>query len=98
MASVIRLTNDARQTFRTSLGGVSARLTVWWQPSDAHWYLAVDGVTASARLVERGLPLLGRRHAYGGQLYVQGPGVPGRYAWEQTHVLVFLTDAELEGA
>jgi len=95
MSSLIRLTDDARQTFRTSLGGQSVRLTVWWQPSDERWYLSVDGIASGTRLVEGGWPLLGLNHGLGGEVYVYGPGEPGRHAWVQTHSLLFVDDVDL---
>lgn len=95
MASIVRLTNDARQTFTTVLGGSSLRLTAWWQPSDDHWYLSVGDITHSVRLVERGLPLAGLDTGLDGQLFVYGDGAPGRQAWGSTHHLIYLTNAEL---
>jgi len=93
--ATIRLSADARQVFTTRLAGRTYRVSAWWQPSDGHWYLSVEGVAEGVRLVEDGMPLAGLSPSVGGQLYVAGSGEPGRYAWGQTHRLVFVEDAEL---
>jgi len=95
MTAIVRLTTNARQTFTTRLAGKTFRLSVWWQPSDEHWYLSVEGAAEGVRLVEAGMPLAGLRPSIGGQLYVVGAGEPGRHAWGQTHQMVFIDDAEL---
>lgn len=95
MSSVVRMTNDARQTFTTRLDGRALRVSAWWQPSDERWYLSVEDVVEGARLVEEGLPLAGLTPGVGGQLYVVGAGEPGRAAWGETHQLVYVPDVEL---
>lgn len=104
MAQLIPLTTDARQTFRTILGDQSVRVTAWWQPLDEHWYVSIvrtDGsrVIDGARLVEGGRPLRGQVPdvPWEGELYVEGIGSPGRRAWAETHRLLYLTPAELNG-
>ena len=96
----IPVTGDARQTFRTRLGGQNVRLTVWWQPLDAHWYLAVaasDGarILGAARLVDDGRPMQGQTLDFDGEVFVDGIGTPERDAWTTGHRLVYATAAEV---
>ncbi len=99
MAQVVPLTDDARQTFRTSLGAQSVRLTLWWQPFDRAWYLSasfLDGtnIINGVRLVEKGRPLDDVLTTFEGAFFIEGIGEPGRNAWTATHNLIYLTAAE----
>ena len=91
----IPLTNDARSTFRTTLGGQNVRLRLWWQPTDAHWYLSLAwldgrGIVSGVRLVAGGNALRGIVSDFVGSITVTGEGGgPGRNAWGQTHRLVY---------
>ena len=94
MPQLIPLTDDARQTFRTLLGGQSVRIRAWWQPSDEHWYLTLawtDGriIVAGVRLVEGGQPLAGHVLEFSGRLDVMGAGPLVRSAWSTSHFLVY---------
>ena len=95
MAQQIQLTNDARLTFRTILGGQNVRVLAWWQPLDASWYLTLswlDGrvIIAGARLVENGRPLDGQVTDFAGSIVVDGTGHPGRNSWATTHRLLYV--------
>ena len=90
----IILSNDARQTFRTSLNGQNVRITAWWQPIDFHWYLTMGwldgrGIIAGIRLVEGGQPLNGVITDFQGTLRVDGMGKLDRLSWETTHKLLY---------
>ena len=94
MHQLIPLTDDARQTFRTLLGGQSVRVRAWWQPSDENWYLTLawtDGriIVAGVRLVDDGQPFAGQMLDFAGSLDVQGTGSLSRNAWSTTHRLVY---------
>ena len=96
----IPLTNDARQTFRTILGGQSVRVTAWWQPFDKYWYVSLAwldgrGISSSMRLVEGGRPLRAIVNDFKGGLLVTGSGVPRRNSFTEKHRLVYLTESEL---
>ena len=100
MPSIVPITNDARQRFRIVLGGQSASMVMWWQPSDEAWYLTFrlgeTYVASSMRLVEGGAPLEGILSSFEGQLLVDGVGDPGREAWTESHNLLYYTPAEWE--
>lgn len=94
MAQRILLTTDARQRFRTRLGGRLARIRAWWQPSDENWYLSIDDVTRGfsaygVRLLENAV-LLRDEPGFDGELWVIGRGPPGRRAWSTTHQLIYV--------
>ena len=97
MAQVVALTNDARQTFRTVLGGQSVRVTAWWQPLDEYWYMSLSRmngapIISAVRLVESGRPLSGQLLEFSGQLIVDGRGDPGREAWTSGHRLIYVNE------
>ena len=100
MPAVIPVTNDARQRFRTVLGGQDASLAVWWQPSDEAWYFTLTlgntDIVSSMRLTEEGEPLSGVVSSFEGQILVYGTGDPARDAWTETHSLLYYTPAEWE--
>lgn len=94
-AQHLPFTGDARQTFRTILGGQSVRVRNWWQPTDQNWYMSLANVdqtpiVTGVRLPEGGLPLAGRIVDFVGQFFVEGRGEPGREAWTTTHRLLYL--------
>ena len=100
MAQVIEVGDSVRETFRTILGGQNVRLTLWWQPFDAHWYLSLAwldrrAIVSGVRLVENATPLLDVQGSFQGQLFVSGVGVPGRRAWTSTHVLFYFAPDEV---
>lgn len=101
MAQLIPLTGDARQEFRTILGGTPVEVVAWWQPSDRHWYISVasasgERIASGLRLVGDGQPLRDILSTLDGGLYVEGAGEPGRDAWSSgTHRLLFLPSSEL---
>lgn len=101
MAQAIPLTHDARQTFRSILGGQSVRLTVWWQPLTGGWYVSLrftDGrpIAAGLRLCAGALPLRGYVTDFAGGLYLDGDGEPDRLAWmDATHRLLWIAPDEL---
>ena len=91
----IPLTGDARSEFRIVLGGQSVRITVWWQPSDGHWYFSlawVDGrpIVSGVRIVRTSNLLIGHVSDFRGRLHVLGEGDPGRDAWGRTHRLLYI--------
>ena len=104
MAEIVPLSDDARQSFLTRLAGVSVRVSAWWQPPEAAWYLSLETANAvpiirGRRLVGSGRPLRDIKTSLGtGELYVSGPGEPGRHAWTRTHRLFWASQAELEQA
>ena len=102
MAQRIPLTTRARETFRTILDGQPVRITVWWQPLDASWYMSLtkatiarEPIVTGVRLLGQGVPLAGQALNFKGQFYVEGLGDPGREAWGSTHKLLYLSEAEL---
>ena len=100
MAQGIPLTDDPRQTFRTTLGDQPVALFVWWQPSDESWFVSLeyqDGrtIVSGVRLVEAGVPLRGFVTDFEGQFLVTGIGEPGRNAWSTTHRLIWYNPSEL---
>ena len=91
----LSMTDAARRTWRTVLGGQNVRVRVWWQPLDGAWYLTLawlDGriILAGARLVDGGQPLEGHVTDFRGSLRVTGAGELGRHAWTTTHRLVYI--------
>lgn len=91
----IPITNDARLTFRTVLGGQNVRFYFWWQPSDGHWYMSLSFVNGVAivsgyRLVQSADLLLGVVSDFQGTISVGGLGTPGRTAWGNTHRLFYI--------
>ena len=92
----IPIIDAPHQTLMAPLGGQRFRLTVWWQPSDAHWYINVDLVSGKAmahgrRLTEGGTII--HSLAFGGRMYLDGSGEPGRTCWaDGTHRLLFEPD------
>ena len=92
----IFITNDARLTFRTVLGGQSVRFRFWWQPSDGHWYMSMAFTTgvkivSGVRLVETADLLAGLVLDFKGRIAVGGPGSPGRNSWGETHRLFYIS-------
>lgn len=99
MAQLIALTDDARQTFRTILGGQNVRVRAWWQPLDENWYISLsnlDGtpIITGLRLDEAARPVDGHLLDFKGGLLIDGVGEVGRNAWTTTHRLVYLTEVE----
>lgn len=95
MPQEIPITNDARLTFRTVLGGQNVRLRFWWQQSDENWYMSIHFVTGTAivsgyRLVESTNILEGLVTDFKGRIVVAGKGTPGRTAWGSTHRLFYV--------
>ena len=100
MAQALTLTTDARQTFRTVLGSQSVRVTLWWQPDDATWYVTLaflDGqpIVTGRRLVSGGRVLQDLVTDFVGDLVTVGAGEPGREAWDGTHKVLYLAPEEL---
>lgn len=95
-AQRIPLTRDARQTFRTILGGQSVRMTVFWQPMNEGWYVSLVGldqepIVSGLRLAVGSTPLRGvSTPTFQGSLIVVGPGPLGRDAWAENNELIFL--------
>ena len=100
MAQQLSMTNDARRTYRTVLGGQNVRVRVWWQPLDSNWYFSMswvnrDPIVLGVRLTEGGRPLADTVTDFEGEIYVDGTGRPGRLAWTVSHRLLYLTPAEV---
>ena len=101
MADAIPLTASSRQKLTTRLSEQPVELTVWWQPLSAAWYLSLS---LAGQPVANGRQLvpwskLIRFPAFSGDLMVAAnPGheqdAIGREAWNNTHRLVYLTEAE----
>lgn len=99
MPQEIYLTDDARQLFRTRLGGADVVVRAWWQPLDESWYIGLalaDGtpIVAAARLSERARLLHDRPTPLPGELRLEGTGAPGRRPWRATHRLLFYDRGE----
>ena len=99
MAQQIPMTNDARRTFRTILGGQSVRVRAWWQPLDENWYLSLAWldrrpIVSGVRLLAGARPLDGAVLDFEGALFVDGTERLGRRAWTTTHRLLYLTADE----
>ena len=92
----IPLLDLPHQSLLATIGINRFRFTVWWQPSDEHWYLNVDKVDGTAmahgrRLVEGGVAA--HSLALGGSIKLDGVGIPDRQSWaKKTHRLVFTAD------
>ena len=100
MPQQIILTDDARQSFRTIVGGQGVRITAWWNVVDGRWYLTLSRldrtvIAAGLRLVEGGRPLRGVMTDFAGELIVDGMGEPGRHAWAGSHRLLYLSPDEI---
>lgn len=103
MAQQIIMTDDARRTWRTILGGQGVRARAWWQPLDENWYLSLSWldrrpIVSAVRLVEGGRPLRGAVLDFAGEIVVAGTGELGRNAWTTSHRLLYLTAAEVAAA
>ena len=95
----VELLDAARQSFILRLGEVDVRVTVWWQPTDGHWYatleVPVNTVVVSGRRLVVGSGLLDRvSDVLGGNLGCRSltelgqVNEPDRGAWrEGTHGL-----------
>ena len=100
MAQRVPLSNNARQTFRCTLGGQLVRVWAWWQPLSEAWFISLalvsgDRIIAGVRLGEGARPLRGSvLPGFAGELYVEGVGEPTRNAWGVTHRLLWVTSAE----
>ena len=101
---LIPVTLDANQTFSIVLNGLSMTVTIRWQDIGAGWYMDL--------YVDESPMLLGSRlnsacgflasilGSIGGDFVPIPKTTPAeelsRYCWNDTHVLGFLTTAELE--
>ena len=102
MAQQIPFSTDARQTFRTTLGGQNVRFAAWWQPLDEYWYFSLHWldrrpIITGARLVQAGEPMNGLVTEFKGGFRVDGAGRPGRNGFTETHRLLYLAPGEVYG-
>ncbi len=102
----IAVSNDARQEFTTRLNGQQVRLSIWYQDAGAGWYMSIESpfgtpITTGARLNASVPVLAGLLTSFVGDIIpisFTTPAIePGRQAWGDTHRLVYVTPAELEG-
>ena len=103
----IPITNDARQTFLLDLGGQAMRLTAWYQDAGSGWYLTIafeegDTVIEGARITSFSPMTQALLNDFEGDILcvtvADSTGEPERQAWNNTHLLLYLTEAELETA
>lgn len=105
-ASIIPLTNEARQSLLLTLEEQDCAFTVWWAPLSQLWYLtlSVGGTrVAGGRQISANARLI-RDHAFAGDLIVVPPAeavdeaAPGRNAWTEGWRLAYLTPAQVATA
>ena len=94
----IPMIDTARQSLVVTLGGQEVKLTVWWQPSDGHWYGTLE--------VPPGVPVVKGRRLVLDAPMIDSPSVdfegeiflrrlldtndePGNDAWDSTHTLTY---------
>jgi len=103
----ILVSNDARQTFLTTLEGVSLRLNVWYQSVGEAWFIDViqpDGtpITQGAKLNSGRSPLSGIISQLSGAIVPVPIELPikdlGRNPWGSTHNLIYMTRDEARRA
>ena len=99
----IPVTNDARQTFLTTLNDVTVRLTIWYQSVGGSWILRLE--TPEGRVITDGAKLNPGRSALAGiiddfigEIVVVPTESPvsdlSRNPWGNTHILVFMSPEE----
>ena len=101
MAQKIAASNNPHHVFLTTLSGHQIQVTMRWQPLDRYWYISLREPSGAIlcrnlRLTGMGRPLRGAAPTHGGEIYVIGPGDPGREAWDNTHTLWWATEDEIE--
>lgn len=91
----VPVTNDARQTFDCALDGQLVRLSVWFQPYDAAWYLSLAYQTGTKIVSGRRLAtdqniLAGVVSDFHGSITPVGiEATIGRRAWDITHEIIY---------
>lgn len=92
---IIPIEDAAHQSLLIALGERRVRLSVWWQPSDAAWYLSVDtasgeGIARGRRLTADGVAVTAQGF---GSIRMDGPSDPTRAAWRDgTHRLIWAAE------
>ena len=97
MASLIPLLNVPRQSLLVTLDEQDVRLTVWYQPSDAHWYGTLEHPSGTPLVAGRRIaldsPLVGSQaRRFRGDFYCRAIAdvvEPGRAPWGETHRLIY---------
>ena len=97
---IIPVTNDASQVFRTTIGGQSVRVRLAWSDAAEAWFFSMDGF-ANGALVHSGVPLMRSILTdFVGDVIAISTVTPeqevGRNSWNDTHTLIYLTEAEAE--
>jgi len=107
MSLKVPVTNDARQTFTTTLEGQNVRLTIWYQDDGTGWYITIsivggEDIVNSARLNSSTPVLFPILSEFAGDFVpvpaVEDIGELGRNPWDNTYDLVYFTEAELKEA
>ena len=103
---LIPLSLDTNQTFAIELNGLQMRVDLRWQDIGQGWfmslYVAGSPVLLNGRLNSASGFLASILHNVGGDFVPLPKTTPAeelsRYCWEDTHVLVFMTNEELEAS
>ena len=104
---VIPITNTYRQSFKTSLGGQNVKLTFWYQAIGSGWFCSMEYPVGtpifSGKRVNSGSPLLQSVFSdFEGDIVAVPTIAPyyelGQDPWDNTHVLMYITGDEVEGA
>ena len=94
----IPMIDTARQSLVVTLGGQEVKLTVWWQPSDGHWYGTLEvppgvPVVKGRRLVLDAPMVDSPSVGFRGEIYLRrlldSDAEPGNEAWDSTHALTY---------
>ena len=105
--NILPVTNTFNQSFKTTLDGQAVKFTIWYQDIGEGWHCSMEfqngtGIISGARLNSGSPMLFNTVSDFLGDIVPVPTIAPhyelGRQPWDETHILVYLTPEEVEGA